>query len=151
MTCVMCILWKKTLPWHPWLPWPCFHPNGMKGKKSVATKVDNDVDTKVVKLEALEEFNFLLQILHPSNWWCCIYVDMKTSLECLHKWPPKILNMPIHQLTCYMFILKFVYEDLAWVVTSTLTLFMTCAGGPKTFGFDVPKLWMRWYGCRGNF
>jgi hypothetical protein len=39
----------------------------MKGKKSVATKVDNDVDTKVVKLEALEEFNFLLQILHPSN------------------------------------------------------------------------------------
>jgi len=39
----------------------------MKGKKPFATKVDNDVDTKVVKLEALEESNFLLQILHPSN------------------------------------------------------------------------------------
>jgi hypothetical protein len=39
----------------------------MKGKKALAPKVDIDVETKVVKLEALEESNFLLRVLHPSN------------------------------------------------------------------------------------
>jgi hypothetical protein len=31
----------------------------MKGKKALAIKVDIDIQTKVVKLEALEEFNLL--------------------------------------------------------------------------------------------
>ncbi len=65
MSCAL--LGKRLLPWPPKLPSSCFHLEDMKGKKAIVTKIDIDVETKVVKLEALEKSNFLLQILHPSN------------------------------------------------------------------------------------
>ncbi len=69
------------------------HAEGMKGKKAIAARVDTDVKMKLVKIKSLEEPSVvpLTAPIKPM----VSYVDMKASLECLHKWSPKTFNIQV--------------------------------------------------------
>jgi hypothetical protein len=69
------------------------HAKGMKGKKTIAARVDIDAKTKVVKIEAPKESSFM-PLTAPIKL-MVLYVDMKASLKCLHKWSSKTLNIQV--------------------------------------------------------